>query len=363
MYRYVGSSPHTRGTRGDPRRHPMGGRFIPAYAGNASHVSTRAGRRAVHPRIRGERHGILLRMGRPGGSSPHTRGTLQGGRKTRSSTRFIPAYAGNAWNPACVSSMRSVHPRIRGERWVTYLTASRAVGSSPHTRGTPTRASGRRGMRRFIPAYAGNAGGRVSRRDHAPVHPRIRGERWSMHVPPKPLTGSSPHTRGTRIHHLAAVNHGRFIPAYAGNALMHCVTHGSTPVHPRIRGERREPCHRDHEVSGSSPHTRGTHYMRRVDATNRRFIPAYAGNAGDRVSCSDQVAVHPRIRGERPRIARADACSAWFIPAYAGNAWIAASSFLLGPVHPRIRGERIGPARHDAAGLGSSPHTRGTHFQ
>ena len=91
--------------------------------------------------------------------------------------RFIPAYAGNAFVPKCVASSISVHPRIRGERMSDGSTAMSADGSSPHTRGTlmPPNKAGLIG--RFIPAYAGNALVRLVTVSAFPLHPRIRGDR------------------------------------------------------------------------------------------------------------------------------------------------------------------------------------------
>ena len=196
----LGSSPHTRGTqvrtqtltlsggdhpriRGEhlPLRSLLLGEIgiIPAYAGNTSSPyrlstawtgsspHTRGTRRWSarlrlrcwdHPRIRGEH----LRVGLP----------LGGG------VGIIPAYAGNT-----VQFLKG--PPLN-------------VGSSPHTRGTPTM--------------------RPSTRVTAQDHPRIRGEHRD---------------RGTQ----GQVGRG-IIPAYAGN----------TSAAPCLAESQR----------GSSPHTRGT---------------------------------------------------------------------------------------------------------
>ena len=52
-----------------------------------------------------------------------------------------------------------------------------------------------------------------------PVHPRIRGERVRAIKKYQTAFGSSPHTRGTRDRVPDRDDNGRFIPAYAGNAL------------------------------------------------------------------------------------------------------------------------------------------------
>ena len=92
-------------------------------------------------------------------------------------SRFIPAYAGNARYQFPLFLAFSVHPRIRGERWSGQLPHLLRFGSSPHTRGTPKRASFMAASVRFIPAYAGNAQIAYIRGKLKAVHPRIRGER------------------------------------------------------------------------------------------------------------------------------------------------------------------------------------------
>ena len=238
---------------------PVCVRFIPAYAGNACFGWPKSIGKPVHPRIRGERP----RSADPAwpfcGSSPHTRGTHQDGPR------------------GC--RIRQVHPRIRGERAISYTSAPVVPGSSPHTRGTLATTKNGFVCRRFIPAYAGNAGRATLHTVSLAVHPRIRGERTSCSVTSTSDAGSSPHTRGTPEAKVADSPNGRFIPAYAGNALLQCSRPRCLPVHPRIRGERRLSAARVASRDGSSPHTRGTREFLPRTYRQMRFIPAYAGNA------------------------------------------------------------------------------------
>ena len=215
---HAGSSPHTRGTQsGSLCRLPYL-RFIPAYAGNASATSDSRLTTPVHPRIRGER---------------------AGGRNTpKKQSRFIPAYAGNAPLRAKGARLTAVHPRIRGERRSRPASASLTAGSSPHTRGTRLAHQRNSSARRFIPAYAGNAASVLSPSWPASVHPRIRGERFVVVDADMMFSGSSPHTRGTLSPDEPLQARRRFIPAYAGNATLAPVEYALLTVHPRIRGER-----------------------------------------------------------------------------------------------------------------------------
>ena len=217
-------------------------------------------------------------------------------------SRIIPAYAGNTrqFKNACRfnggSSPHTRGTRIHTNRNCIYRWDHPRIRREHRARGSP------RGVgRRIIPAYAGNTTA-VSNCENA-------------------VTGSSPHTRGTRSPRLSAAercwDHPRIrgehpsrasdaasmagiIPAYAGN----------TPVrsiNARIN-------------SGSSPHTRGT-------------LSSRAGrNAGSRD--------HPRIRGEHLDWLRHQVPVEGIIPAYAGNTHFISTGLSRLP--------------------GSSPHTRGT---
>ena len=196
--RPVGSSPHTRGTRYCTNNECETFRFIPAYAGNEQTVRVARLTWPVHPRIRGERSQRAPRTLATSGSSPHTRGTIPAPPPPSTRSRFIPAYAGNAVSARMPFSMPTVHPRIRGERRIPMRNAGHLFGSSPHTRGTQQRDCPCRALDRFIPAYAGNAVIVTTVQSPLSVHPRIRGERSPNTIVTTQGDGSSPHTRGTR---------------------------------------------------------------------------------------------------------------------------------------------------------------------
>ena len=91
-----GSSPHARGTPTFQFQRHNKARFIPACAGNAMVRRTSPAMIAVHPRMRGERLGMLHVCVFKTGSSPHARGTQVSNHPTMDPKRFIPACAGNA---------------------------------------------------------------------------------------------------------------------------------------------------------------------------------------------------------------------------------------------------------------------------
>ena len=173
-------------------------------------------------------------------------------------------------------------------------------------------------------------------------------------------TGSSPHARGTLLQLGNLGGHGRFIPAYAGNASARRYKWPEWPVHPRMRGERISTARGSNSAPGSSPHARGTRRPRVHGQHRRRFIPACAGNAPPARRRACPPTVHPRMRGERMAQAddgiKLDGSS----PHARGTPNRQRHRIHRRAVHPRMRGERLGGYEMTKADVGSSPHARGT---
>ena len=68
---------------------------------------------------------------------------------------IIPAHAGKTYPSRVTAFTLGDHPRSRGENNAVPLTAARASGSSPLTRGKPGVGSEAGDLLRLIPAHAG----------------------------------------------------------------------------------------------------------------------------------------------------------------------------------------------------------------
>ena len=166
--------------------------------------------------------------------------------------------------------------------------------------------------------------------------------------------------RGTRNVCVARVQHGRIIPAHAGN---------SDPLDLLTSA-----------LVGSSPRMRGTHpnHLRRVKPN--RIIPAHAGNSRPartrRLPISDHpracgelwsyqavsatnTGSSPRMRGTRGRSARTPV-GVRIIPAHAGNSRPPGVNMAFTSDHPRACGELLGFTPAPVNSPGSSPRMRGT---
>ena len=166
--------------------------LIPAHAGKTDWRPLWPGLRSAHPRSRGENVMLLETYSQCGGSSPLTRGKPTPCIDRGGADRLIPAHAGKTVAMTATRGCVAAHPRSRGENSIRNVNGQEAIGSSPLTRGNPSRACQRPGHSGLIPAHAG-----LTRRSTA--HPRSRGENKLRAVLSLLTDGSSPLTRGKQV--------------------------------------------------------------------------------------------------------------------------------------------------------------------
>ena len=171
-----GSSPHARGTPGNPSLIYPGEGIIPACAGNTSGWVDVMFIFGDHPRMRGEHSSRDSRQTTIRGSSPHARGTRRYPRCRQPHAGIIPACAGNTSSLVSFRSVCGDHPRMRGEHQPEAIGMVLATGSSPHARGTLLAVQFRRVALGIIPACAGNTNAPMRYVPRNWDHPRMRGE-------------------------------------------------------------------------------------------------------------------------------------------------------------------------------------------
>ena len=151
----LGSSPLTRGKGYTGYKAISITRIIPAYAGKSPSYGFLLRKREDHPRLRGEKPPQPQRKDTGAGSSPLTRGKVIRARRPRSTPRIIPAYAGKRSIRVQGETVDRDHPRLRGEKIGILIIGLKSMGSSPLTRGKVAQAPELVWMFRIIPAYAG----------------------------------------------------------------------------------------------------------------------------------------------------------------------------------------------------------------
>ena len=150
-----GSSPLTRGKRYIPCGEVQSLRLIPAHAGKTPSHPHRHGDEPAHPRSRGENVFNNDVWNRLQGSSPLTRGKRGNELPHRLAPGLIPAHAGKTAGsrPRCLT--REAHPRSRGENQPRAIRSMNHDGSSPLTRGKRVAQIRHWCDARLIPAHAG----------------------------------------------------------------------------------------------------------------------------------------------------------------------------------------------------------------
>ena len=172
----AGSSPLTRGKLCVFKIGDAGARLIPAHAGKTFRAPPGIGLVRAHPRSRGENTVTSASGRRSPGSSPLTRGKLELTPVYDAARRLIPAHAGKTLVLPRPARIEAAHPRSRGENHSFEFEGDHAGGSSPLTRG---KLQGRRSLSAesgLIPAHAGKTSQSPSPRPPREAHPRSRGE-------------------------------------------------------------------------------------------------------------------------------------------------------------------------------------------
>ena len=254
--------------------------------------------RRAHPRSRGEN--VRLELTRPAlrGSSPLTRGKPTRSPTTLKKRGLIPAHAGKTPTDSSLIGLYGAHPRSRGENEAFAALLGSPLGSSPLTRGKQTSRGDEVYTLRLIPAHAGKTGAATPILTGGGAHPRSRGENHPRARSGLAQRGSSPLTRGKPLATSRAARWLRLIPAHAGKTTHPVCSHAGAEAHPRSRRENPySPCSLTVR-SGSSPLTRGKLIsVVRVSPTPR-LIPAHAGKTAFAAPGCNGDGAHPRSRGE-----------------------------------------------------------------
>ena len=212
--------------------------------------------------------------------------------------RLIPAHAGKTLIGGGDERVHGAHPRSRGENRVTSLAAAHSGGSSPLTRGKREACPRTAARERLIPAHAGKTRALERSRARLEAHPRSRGENTGDIEDAVREAGSSPLTRGKPTNLRWQVPQMGLIPAHAGKTMEERAAHVKQQAHPRSRGENPALPSREEPGAGSSPLTRGKHECDVRYLVRSGLIPAHAGKTGVERGPSHQKKAHPRSRGE-----------------------------------------------------------------
>ena len=293
-----GSSPLTRGKHLQWLDSQKWSGLIPAHAGKTGGRRSRSYDSPAHPRSRGENQEPGRVVDRRQGSSPLTRGKHNSAEGANLAVGLIPAHAGKTPTSQYPSRSSPAHPRSRGENAKKLLAPNNGDGSSPLTRGKPPALPSPLQGPGLIPAHAGKTPPPMLRSCRPGAHPRSRGENQNNTPWPNDPPGSSPLTRGKRWLSVLSDLVSGLIPAHAGKTFWWDCSRRRAGAHPRSRGENMLRGTVMGEPDGSSPLTRGKPPGRAHGPPQYRLIPAHAGKTPAVKNLTGFTWAHPRSRGE-----------------------------------------------------------------
>ena len=153
------------------------------------------------------------------GSSPRMRGKPHVRSCPDSTSRIIPAHAGQTTAGPRAARCAADHPRACGANSPANPLSLSHSGSSPRMRGKPNCATPYPATHRIIPAHAGQTAVWRARRRRVSDHPRACGANSFSLSAFKSSIGSSPRMRGKLRRPLFSFRAHRIIPAHAGQTV------------------------------------------------------------------------------------------------------------------------------------------------
>lgn len=131
----VGSPPRMRGKGYDVVSRLCRVRITPACAGKRDKTGWTTTCPRDHPRMCGEKRGLILRITALQGSPPRMRGKALENGGGSLDVRITPACAGKSHFATNFHLNKRDHPRMCGEKWDKLPREIKQKGSPPHVRG------------------------------------------------------------------------------------------------------------------------------------------------------------------------------------------------------------------------------------
>ena len=170
------------------------------------------------------------------------------------------------------------------------------MGLSPRGRGNRHRPASSLPVKRSIPAWAGEPGGRHLEPAPAGVYPRVGGGTRSARTTTPFCCGLSPRGRGNQFQIDLRDPPLRSIPAWAGEPF-DLTDPLLLPVYPRVGGGTTASSAAAPFCQGLSPRGRGNPDHQLPDHKPERSIPAWAGEPSRRGAPPGPSSVYPRVGG------------------------------------------------------------------
>ena len=217
------------------------------------------------------------------GSPPRVRGKGIQVRMHGIAHGITPACAGKRTKQVVSGQTSGDHPRVCGEKYFVTLPGFSVAGSPPRVRGKAYEDSGFTPAERITPACAGKS------REHP--------HKTRQDV------GSPPRVRGKVFNTRPKKCDRRITPACAGKSVTYVCRDRRGWDHPRVCGEKSIFRRQRAQHLGSPPRVRGKGLDNVLFWTRMRITPACAGKSRAWPGTTPCRRDHPRVCGEKPRVA------------------------------------------------------------
>ena len=188
--------------------------------------------------FRGEKMCGSCQMSQTSGSPPLARGKVVLEHDYRVKQGITPACAGKRIPFMECARQIQDHPRLRGEKKWDKMVVLKAMGSPPLARGKELVNSHHPNFKGITPACAGKSLSQLFGRTESADHPRLRGEKLLPGEFCGAYAGSPPLARGKDHINIEEHDLHRITPACAGKSQPPPLWRSVCRDHPRLRGEK-----------------------------------------------------------------------------------------------------------------------------
>ena len=272
-------------------------RSIPASAGQPQEACPNFVADWVYPRECGAARRQHLRVRRSWGLSPRVRGSQYPHNPAIQWCGSIPASAGQPTPSSRTPPPATVYPRECGAAGLWALNRDTQMGLSPRVRGSHRYESFAKSFQRSIPASAGQPFSRGQAKSKRQVYPRECGAAPLSRRTTFSRRGLSPRVRGSPVPVQRGCGLRRSIPASAGQPVLLLLTPLSVEVYPRECGAAVVEAKRNQIATGLSPRVRGSRLFLADKSRELRSIPASAGQPRRLGAILGVARVYPRECG------------------------------------------------------------------
>ncbi len=173
-----------------------------------------------HPRVCGEKSGLMRSNATGTGSPPRVRGKDVSGADATPWIRITPACAGKSFTSMkCFRAIQD-HPRVCGEKTEIAYVVFLSEGSPPRVRGKVLRTLRHRNSVGITPACAGKSRYRSLCVAVCRDHPRVCGEKVLSNLAKAVAAGSPPRVRGKGARICQNLERVGITPACAGKSVL-----------------------------------------------------------------------------------------------------------------------------------------------